>query len=157
MFWSLDYEAAAYIRSLREELAAARDAERDLFITLVERRRETMKAVAVGHIARAPRGRPMSDTCPNCGSRKNTYRSSGYYTHYLCGYATEGDKEWDSDLCELVQSRMAAARDAERDLIADWLRTCNPSKTAPHLAGCFGSADKLADAIRNNEHRKGDE
>lgn len=75
----------------------------------------------------------MSDTCPNCGS--------------AC-------PNCDDDSRFAALEELSTARDAERDQIANWLRTCNPSKTAPHLAGCFGSADKLADAIRNNEHRK---
>ena len=112
------------------------------------------------------KGIEMSDTCPNCGSavdRHSAYQRTSHTTKFICGgllieHASRKNLVG-TDACNLIRSlreELAAARDAERDRIANWLRTCNPSKTAPHLAGCFGSADKLADAIRNNEHRKRD-
>lgn len=62
----------------------------------------------------------MSETCPNCGSRKDMFRSNNGYVQYVCRYAADKDEEWTSETCDLIRSlreELAAARDAERDRI----------------------------------------
>lgn len=87
----------------------------------------------------------MSDICPNCLTPD-------------CGsYDYPGGSRCTTQTCitrcfHLIRSlreELAAARDAERDQIAGWLKD-NPRFQDD---GWFNTSDHIEIAIRNNEHR----
>lgn len=105
----------------------------------------------------------MSDTCPNCGS---ALRDAPPKAMFQCGsyWATSpASDRVHTPACDLIRSlreELAAAVDAERDQIADWIENDAELPFGLHLhlpKIVHETCTMAAKALRNNEHRKGDQ
>lgn len=112
------------------------------------------------------KGIEMSDTCPNCGSavdRHSAYQRTSHTTKFICGgllieHASRKNLVG-TDACNLIRSlreELAAARDAERDQIANWLENDAELPFGLHLhlpKIVHETCTMAAKALRRNEHR----